>query len=124
MDITKKVLIVDDDEDALLVTGKKLKDAGYAVITAKTGEGALQAAAKEKPALIVLDLGLPDIDGTEVCTRLKADNALRAIPIMIFTARTSNKFSQGPNSAHIAGVYLKSFGFEKFLAAVEAILEG
>jgi two-component system KDP operon response regulator KdpE len=64
-----KVLLVDDEAAIVRAVGAALTARGYRVVTAATGEGALSLAATEEPAVIVLDLGLPDIDGIEVCRR-------------------------------------------------------
>ncbi len=84
-----KILVVDDEPDALEVLGFKLKEAGYLPIFAKDGTRALAAARDERPALIVLDLMLPEIDGLEVCKLLRRDPATAAIPILMLTARAA-----------------------------------
>ena len=66
-----KILVVDDELDALEVLGFKLKEAGYTPIFAKDGARAIAAARDERPALIVLDLMLPEVDGLEVCKILR-----------------------------------------------------
>jgi len=84
-----KILIVDDEPDALEVLGFKLKEAGYTPIFAKDGARAITAARDERPALIVLDLMLPEVDGLEVCKILRRDAALAMIPILMLTARAA-----------------------------------
>lgn len=84
-----KILVVDDEPDALEVLGFKLKEAGYIPIFAKDGVRALAAARDERPALIVLDLMLPEIDGLEVCKILRRDPATAMIPILMLTARAA-----------------------------------
>jgi DNA-binding response OmpR family regulator len=84
-----KILLVDDEPDALEVLGFKLKEAGYAPLFAKDGERALAAARDERPDLIVLDLMLPEVDGLEVCKILRRDNATSNIPILMLTARAA-----------------------------------
>ncbi len=84
-----KILVVDDEPDALEVLGFKLKEAGYVPIFAKDGARAITAARDERPALIVLDLMLPEIDGLEVCKILRRDTATAAIPILMLTARAA-----------------------------------
>ncbi|MCA1788226.1 MAG: response regulator [Desulfobacteraceae bacterium] len=68
-----KILIVDDDPDVLFATSRLVKKAGYAVMEASTGEAAVKIAREKKPDLILLDVVLPDIMGTEVCRQIKAD---------------------------------------------------
>jgi DNA-binding response OmpR family regulator len=84
-----KILVVDDEPDALEVLGFKLKEAGYAPIFAKDGNRAIAAARDERPALVVLDLMLPEVDGLEVCKILRRDPATAAIPILMLTAKAA-----------------------------------
>jgi DNA-binding response OmpR family regulator len=84
-----KILVVDDEPDALEVLGFKLKEAGYTPIFAKDGARAITAARDERPALIVLDLMLPEVDGLEVCKILRRDAATAMIPILMLTAKAS-----------------------------------
>lgn len=84
-----KILVVDDEPDALEVLGFKLKESGYAPIFAKDGARAITAARDERPALIVLDLMLPEVDGLEVCKILRRDPATAMIPILMLTAKAS-----------------------------------
>ncbi len=84
-----KILVVDDEPDALEILGFKLKEAGYAPLFAKDGTRALAAARDERPALIVLDLMLPEVDGLEVCKILRRDPSTAAIPILMLTARAA-----------------------------------
>lgn len=84
-----KILVVDDEPDALEVLGFKLKEAGYTPIFAADGARALAVAREEHPALIVLDLMLPEVDGLEVCKLLRRDDATAGIPIIMLTARAA-----------------------------------
>jgi len=84
-----KILVVDDEPDALEVLGFKLKEAGYTPIFAKDGARAITAARDERPALIVLDLMLPEVDGLEVCKILRRDPGTAMIPILMLTAKAS-----------------------------------
>ncbi len=81
------VLIVDDEPDALEIIGFHLEKSGMEVVRAETGPDALQKARRRKPDLIVLDLMLPELDGLEVCRRLRRDPATEAVPILMLTAR-------------------------------------
>jgi DNA-binding response OmpR family regulator len=84
-----KILVVDDEPDALEILGFKLKEAGFAPIVAKDGARAIVVARDERPALIVLDLMLPGVDGLEVCKILRHDPATAMIPIIMLTARAA-----------------------------------
>jgi len=84
-----KILVVDDEPDALEVLGFKLREAGLTPVFAKDGQRALAAARDDRPDLIVLDLMLPAVDGLEVCKILRRDPATAAIPIIMLTARAA-----------------------------------
>jgi two-component system phosphate regulon response regulator PhoB len=84
-----KILVVDDEPDALEVIGFKLKEAGYIPLTAADGQKAVELVREERPALVVLDLMLPKIDGLEVCKILRRDPATAGIPIIMLTARAA-----------------------------------
>ena len=81
---TQTVLVVEDEGSIASFVSLYLKNAGYAVRTASTGTQALDQVASEMPALIVLDLMLPDIDGIEVCRRIRKSSD---VPILMLTAR-------------------------------------
>lgn len=84
-----RILVVDDEPDALEVLGFKLKEAGFTPLFAKDGTRAIATARDERPALIVLDLMLPEVDGLEVCKILRRDPATAMIPIIMLTARAA-----------------------------------
>jgi DNA-binding response OmpR family regulator len=81
---TQTVLVVEDESSIASFVAMFLKQAGYAVRTASTGGDGLAQAASAQPALIVLDLMLPDIDGIEVCRRIRKTSD---VPILMLTAR-------------------------------------
>ena len=83
-----QILVVDDEEDLLELVRYNLTREGYRVSCVATGEEALQAARKQPPDLIVLDLMLPAVDGLEVCRRLKGDSKTRDVPIIMLTAKS------------------------------------
>lgn len=84
-----KILVVDDEPEALEILGFKLKEAGYEPVFAKDGAQALRLARESSPALVVLDLMLPEVDGLEVCKLLRREPATAAIPILMLTARAA-----------------------------------
>ena len=85
-DMPKKILVVDDNQDNRELVVKVLRNRGYQVIEAVDGEEALQKAESERPALILMDISLPKIDGYEVTKRIKGRPELRDIPIIALTA--------------------------------------
>ncbi len=82
------ILVVEDEADLAELVAFNLRQAGYTVVTAGTGEAALSEVGRKKPDLVVLDLMLPDISGTEVCRRLRASAATQRVPVVMLTART------------------------------------
>ena len=85
------ILIVDDDPDYVKVLSARLQTRGYEVLTAFDGRAGLEAAQTKRPALIILDLLLPRLNGYEVCTLLKQDTRYHRIPIIIFSGKTERK---------------------------------
>src|SRR2546421_10415745 len=83
-----QVLIVDDERDLVRVLEFNLQQAGFDTATAFGGEQALQRIRHRVPDLVVLDLMLPDIPGTEVCKQLKSSPRTRNVPVLMLTART------------------------------------
>jgi len=83
----QRILVVDDEPDLLELVRVNLSQAGFEVETAETGRQALERARRSAPDLLILDLMLPDLSGTEVCRHLRADSALGEVPIIMLTAR-------------------------------------
>ena len=81
------IMIVDDEPDVVDLLVFNLQKAGFKTSTARDGNAALQKARNELPALIVLDLMLPGLDGTDVCRQLKADPKTAPIPVIMLTAK-------------------------------------
>jgi len=98
--MSRRILVVEDQEDNRQILRDLLSSAGYEIIHADNGEQALTAAASERPDLILMDIQLPLLDGYEVTRRMKADPALRAIPII---AVTSYALSDDEGKARAAG---------------------
>jgi len=84
--VSKKILVVDDEEDILKVLDKRLTSAGYSVIKAKNGKVGVELAKSERPALILLDINMPGMSGAEVETILGNDSETKDIPIVFVTA--------------------------------------
>jgi two-component system phosphate regulon response regulator PhoB len=83
------VLIVDDEKDLRTLLEFNLKRSGYRTAHAPTGREAIQRAGSQRPDLILLDLNLPDVSGTDVCRQLKSDPATAEIPVVMLTARSA-----------------------------------
>ncbi|MCG3117868.1 MAG: response regulator [Candidatus Manganitrophus sp. SA1] len=84
---SKKILVVDDDPDAVNIVTTILKIAGYSVISAKDGLDAMEKIRCEHPALILLDIMMPRMDGFEVCKAIKKNPKFSHIPVSIISAK-------------------------------------
>lgn len=82
------ILIVEDEVDLAELVAFNLRQSGYTADSSGTGKEALSAVKKHRPDLVLLDLMLPDISGTEICRRLREDQDTRSIPIVMLTARS------------------------------------
>jgi len=83
-----KILVVDDEEDILVLIKYNLEKEGYRVLTALSGETALNLVRSEVPDLVLLDLMLPGVDGTEVCRQIKGNNNTSHISVIMLTAKS------------------------------------
>lgn len=87
MNFSDKILVVDDEADILNLLDYNLKKGGFRVISAKDGPEAIDLASSERPDLILLDIMLPNMEGTEVLRRLKAQGSTQNIPVIMLTAK-------------------------------------
>ena len=81
-----KILYVEDNEDNIYMLSRRLKRKGFEVVIAGDGVAGIEAARREMPALILMDLSLPKMDGWEATRRLKSDEETSAIPIIALSA--------------------------------------
>jgi CheY-like chemotaxis protein len=86
-DIAGAVLVVDDDETARYVVEAHLRDTAWRTVTVGGGEAALAALEQALPAAMILDLSMPDLDGSEVLRRMRADARTAAVPVIVHTSR-------------------------------------
>lgn len=87
METERPILVVDDEPDLLEMIDINLTREGFRTLLAPNATRALELAAEEQPALVILDLMLPDLSGTEVCRRLRANPSTREVPVLILSAR-------------------------------------
>ena len=88
--MTNKILLIEDELDLVEVTKMRLEKSGYEVISAVNSEEAFTFLQKDIPDLILLDLLLPDMRGEEICKKLKCDDRLKTIPVILCTASASD----------------------------------
>lgn len=114
-----RILLVDDEPSIQRSLTPLLKSRGYDVAVAGTGREALASAAEHPPDIIVLDLGLPDIEGTEVCRRIRESSS---IPIIILSARGSEDDKVAALDLGADDYVTKPFGPEELLARIRVWL--
>ncbi len=114
-----RVLVVEDDDDIADVLRRSLRQEGHEVRTAADGEEALTMASEFVPDLVILDLGLPKLDGVEVCRKLRADGD---VPILILTARSDTGDRVEGLDAGADDYLAKPFERTELLARMRALL--
>jgi two-component system KDP operon response regulator KdpE len=114
-----RILLVDDELSIQRSVAPLLQSRGYQVDVAGTGAAALTMAAGRPPDLIVLDLGLPDLDGTEVCRRIRMESA---VPILVLSARGSEADKVRALDLGADDFVTKPFGAEELLARIRVAL--
>ncbi len=122
MDQVFKVLVTDDDPTILELNSSLLKKAGYEVLQATTGQECLEVVRTHHPDLIVLDVMLPDVNGTDICRKVKSDPELQG-PFVILVSGvqiSSNEQAQGL-SAGADGYLVKPVSKKEFIARVQAM---
>ena len=85
-----KVLLVDDEKSILMMLEVNFRAAGFDVVTATSGAGALEIAVAARPDAVVLDLGLPDLDGWEVVRRLRELDGVASTPVVVLSGTDRN----------------------------------
>ena len=116
------VLVIDDDSNIVELISLGLKYEGFQVESSETGSDGLVAAQRLNPALIILDILLPDLDGLEVCNRLRSNPTTRDIPVLMLTAK-DDVHDRVTGLQKGADDYLaKPFNFEELVARIRAIL--
>ncbi len=120
--MTKRILVVEDQEDNRQILRDLLGGAGYDIIEAEDGEAGARAAAAEKPDLILMDIQLPVLDGYEATRRIKADPALRSIPIIVITSYALSGDEDKAQAAGCDAYFSKPFSPRQILAKVREYL--
>jgi two-component system KDP operon response regulator KdpE len=114
-----RVLVVDDDAALVRALSINLRARGYEVHAASTGAGALALAASHPPQAVVLDLGLPDLDGTEVIAGLRG---WTGVPILVLSAREESAEKVAALDAGADDYVVKPFGMDELLARLRAAI--
>lgn len=119
MTAAPRILLVDDEIAIQRALSPLLRTHGYEVETASAGSAAIRLAAEHHPDLIVLDLGLPDLDGTEVCRRIRETSK---VPIIVLSARTGEADKVRALDLGADDFVTKPFGPEELLARIRVAL--
>ena len=117
------ILIVEDNEKSRKLVRDVLQYKGYVTIEAETGEEGVRLARERLPALVLMDIQLPGIDGIATLGQLRADPATRAIPVVAVTASVMTHDRQKIMAAGFDGYQSKPIGVKDFVAAVRAMLD-
>ncbi|MBI5480706.1 MAG: response regulator [Deltaproteobacteria bacterium] len=117
-----RILVIEDEQDLQNVLAYNLRAAGHEVVAALRGQEGLRLARARRPEVVLLDLMLPDLPGTEVCKALKADPALRDVPVVMLTAK-------GEEVDRVVGFELgaddyvvKPFSVRELILRIQAVL--
>ena len=116
--MSKRILVVEDHEENRRIMRDLLTSAGYEMIEAVTGEEGVTLAERERPDLILMDIQLPGIDGYETTRRIKANPALRAIPIIAVTSYALSGDDVKAREAGCDGYVTKPFSPRALLAKI------
>jgi len=117
-----KILVVDDDPDLLRALRLRLRANNYEVTTASDGYAAIASAQKERPALIILDLGLPVGDGFVVLDRLQNSDVLSGVPVIVLSARDPQNNEEKALKAGAAAFFQKPADNDELLNVIRVSL--
>jgi two-component system, cell cycle response regulator DivK len=119
-----RILLVEDNEMNRDMLSRRLARRGYEVLVAVDGEGGLDMATRESPALILMDMSLPGLDGWEATRRIKADPATRHIRVIALTAHAMAGDREKALGAGCDDFDTKPVDLERLLGKIEALLGG
>jgi two-component system cell cycle response regulator DivK len=120
--MSKRILVVEDQEDNRQIIRDLLSATDYEVMEAESGEQGLESVAKQRPNLILMDIQLPGMDGYEATRRIKADPALRSIPIIAVTSYALNGEEQKARAAGCDAYVPKPYSPRQLLAKIRQYL--
>ena len=119
-----KIVLVEDNEMNRDMLSRRLQRRGYEVLTAVDGESGLALTQSNAPALVLMDMSLPGIDGWEATRRLKADPATRAIPVIALTAHSMAGDREQALAAGCDDFDIKPIDLDRLLGKIQALLGG
>lgn len=116
------ILVVDDEQDLLDLIEYNLRQEGYDVIKAENGKDGIQMAKEHMPDLVLLDIMMPQMDGIEVCDRMREDSTLSHIPIIFLTARSDEKTEIEGLNKGADDFITKPISTTKLVSRIKAVL--
>ncbi|WP_334129884.1 response regulator [Sneathiella sp.] len=118
-----KILYIEDNEDNIYMLSRRLKRKGFEVVTAEDGAAGIEAARRERPALILMDLSLPVMDGWEATRLLKSGAETKAIPIIALSAHALEGERERALAAGCDDFDTKPVEFERLLEKIRHFLD-
>lgn len=123
MKSNKRILVIEDEADYRSIVSQLLEKEGFAAVSVETASEGIAELAKRIPDLIILDIGLPDASGLDVCRRLRSDPGTAGVPIILFTVRSElGQVSQALEYG-ATDYILKPFDIRTFVERVKAVLK-
>ncbi|WP_224242703.1 response regulator [Hyalangium gracile] len=122
MAVPKKILLVDDSPTVLLMERLLLQDGPYELLSATSGQEAVETALLVRPELILMDVVMPGMDGFEVCRRLRAEEATRTTPIILVTTRGGSDNVERGYESGCSDYVTKPFDGNELRAKIESFL--
>ena len=116
------ILVVDDAADNLAVISLDLQQQGYKVVTASNGEDAVRVAEQTQPNLILMDINLPELDGLGATRRIRENDALRDVPVVVVTAFGTEGFQRAAYDAGASGYLTKPLDFDRMNLLIARLL--
>ena len=118
-----KILLIEDTENNRVLLNRRLKPRGHEVLTAESAEEGLPIAQSEKPDLILMDVGLPGMDGWEATRRLKADSATAGILVIALTAHAMGEHREAALVAGCDDYETKPIDFNRLFDKIDRLLQ-
>ena len=120
--MSNQILVVDDDQLMHMLFEHHLEDAGYRMLSAMSGQQGLDMANNEQPALVVMDVMMPDVDGLAVLRELKRMDATKAIPVIIITSNRHALMQKEAETAGAAFFLTKPFSPSQLLNEIRRLV--
>jgi CheY-like chemotaxis protein len=116
------ILVVDDAADNLAVISLAVQQQGYKVVTASNGEDAVRVAEQTRPNLILMDINLPELDGLAATRRIRENEALHEVPVVVITAFGTEGFQRAAYDAGASGYLTKPLDFDRMNMLIARLL--